>query len=172
MIERRILTAAIGASLLVAGVPAASELPAAAAAAVERLFPAAQIVGVGSEREAGVQYYEVTLREGARETEVEVTPDGAIGEVESVVELASLPAAVQDGIRKSASGARVRTVERHQVHGVARDGTFAPLDPPLTFFEAVVGEGAARREISVAADGSPRPAEAEDGGDDGGDDDD
>lgn len=144
----------------------AAELTVAAASAVKKLFPRALLEVVGVEREGGVQYYEVAVREGTQRLEIEVTADGAIGEIETEVTSADLPQAARDGMLKSAAGAALREIERHEVRGVPKNGSFAAVDPPLVFYEAKYEAGGVWKEIAVAQDGSLLPAEDDDGEDD------
>jgi hypothetical protein len=154
----------------------AEQLPPPAVAAVRRLFPAASVTGVGQEREQGVLYYEVVLREGNARIEVEVSPDGGVGEVERVVALAAVPQVVRDGISRRIGGAPVREVELHEVRGVPRGGVFVPLDPPRTVYEVACDLDGVRTELAFRADGTPlseeddRDADADDDDDDGDDD--
>jgi hypothetical protein len=137
-------------------------LPAAAATAVERLFPAASVIEVGQEREHGVLLYEVLVRDGDKNVEVEVTPDGSIAEVETAVAVADLPQAVLDELRRSAGGAVFREVERHEVHGRPEHGSVVPIDPPVVFYEVEYEVDGEMKEIAAGADGSPLPLEDHD----------
>ena len=79
-------------------------LPAPVAQTIKEKFPDAIVVGFVMEREPGVRYYEVNLRRGEDRIEVEVAPDGNIGEIESRVVLErtvrSSPSENQGGSRK------------------------------------------------------------------------
>jgi hypothetical protein len=137
-------------------------LPAPAADAVRHLFPAASIIDVGQEREDGVLYYEVVLREGNQEIEMEVAPDGTVGEVESRVELAAVPKIVRDAIARQAGGATVRGIERHEVRGVPDGGVFVAVDPPRVLYEVAVELDGARRGFTIGADGKTLESEEDD----------
>ena len=58
------------------------ELTPAAAAAVEELFPGATSLDVEQEREDGVRFYEVELRDGDETIEIEITAEGRLLTVE------------------------------------------------------------------------------------------
>jgi hypothetical protein len=146
------------------------ELTTAAAAAVKKSFPTATIMGVGQEREQGVLYYEVVLRDRGERVEVEVTPDGAIGEIESVVSIADVPQAAREQILRNVLGTDVTRVERHEVRGAAKGGTFVPVNPPAVFFEVEYQDNGRWREFLVAEDGTRPRLEEDDEEDDDEDD--
>jgi hypothetical protein len=133
----------------------AGDLTPEAVAAVKALYPNADIIGVGREREHGVLYYEVAIRDADQRIEIEVTADGAVGEVEMEVPMSDLPRAVQEGISSLTRGASVAEVERHEIHGVPRGETFAAVAPPTIAYEVEFKEDGAWKEIAVGEDGSP-----------------
>ncbi len=131
--------------------------------ALRNLFPAAQILAVATERERGVRYYEVALRQGQGNIEIEVAPDGSVGEIETRVAPAEVPRAAMEGILQATGGSAVLEVERHEVRGAPQNGTFIPVQPPRVFYEARYEVEGVRREVAVSPDGSPLAAdEAED----------
>jgi hypothetical protein len=143
------------------------ELTPDATTAVTQLFPRGSILDVVQETEAGVAFFEVTVRDGSRRVEVEVTADGNVGEIETEVPLADLPRAVADGIARLAGGATVKHAERHEVRGVPRNGTFAAVEPPVVLYEVSYVDGGVRREITLGEDGKPVPqADDDSDGDD------
>lgn len=132
-----------------------------AAAAVQRLFPAGSIVGLGHEREGGVLFYEVVVRDGGETVEIEVTPSGAVGEIETEVALADLPPSVREKI-VAVTGGRIGEIERCEVRGVPRNGTFAPIRPRV-FYEVSYEVDGAWREFAVRAEGGPAFEHEEEG---------
>jgi len=154
---------------LAAGGP--KELTPAASAAVKGRFPAGSIVAVSQEREGGVRYFEVAVQDGPRRVEIEVTAEGTIGEIESVVALDDLPQAVRDAIRTLTAGGSVEVVERHEVRGEPWGGAFVPVEPARIFYEVKSRMDGALREFAIGPDGKALPAEGDDD-DDGADDDD
>jgi len=128
------------------------QLPAAAARTLTEKFPGATILSVGREREEGVRYYEVNLRRGKDRIEVEIAPDGSIGEIESVVTLSGLPKAHQKRIREAVGKGKIRRVEKHVRVGRGKNGVFAPLKTPVGFYEVKCYAGDRRREAKVALD--------------------
>jgi hypothetical protein len=160
--------------LLTAGTPAEEfdELTPAAAAAVKALFPEATVMGVGQEREQGVLYYEVVVSNAGGRVEVEVTADGSIGEIESVVSITDVPEAAREQILSNTRGTKITRVERHEVRGVPQDGTFVPADPPVVLYEVGYDDNGRRKEFVVSEDGSRSPFGEEDDDDNGSDEDD
>lgn len=138
------------------------ELTPSAATALKNLYPRGQVLSVGVEREHGVLFYEVEVREGNAALEIEVTPDGDIGEIESRVMLTELPKPAMEGLRKWTAGASIGEVERHEVRGVPRDGRFVEVEPAIVFYEAKYEADGVRKEISVLQDGSRLPSAADD----------
>jgi hypothetical protein len=141
------------------------------------MFPAATVMGIAVEQEDGVRYYEVVVEEGARLVEVEVTAEGAVGEIETAVTLEELPEPAKSGVVAASRGAAVTALERHEIRGVPRAGTFARVDPPRVAYEFACEIDGKRRAMTVGADGlqvgkSPFAPPSRDGRDDDDDDDD
>jgi hypothetical protein len=114
---------------------ASKEAPEAVKAAIEKSFPGATIQKLGREREEGVQYFEVDLRQGNQEFSAEVSAEGTIGEVETEVAAKDLPEAVTAKIKELAAGAEIKSAEKHEVRGVPLYGTFAALAEPVIVYE-------------------------------------
>jgi hypothetical protein len=144
-----VLTVAVAIDLGVVEAARRRALPPAVAKAVKEAFPEATVTSFGRERERGVMYYEVSLRDHGNRIEVEVAPDGSIGEIEAVVDMADVPAGVTDQIRRATRGGRILRVEKHERRGVGRGGRFVPLDRPRTFYEVKYSRNGRRREIIV-----------------------
>lgn len=137
-----------------------------ASAAVAQIFPGATVLGYGEETEGDVAFYEVSLELGDRQVEVEVTADGSVGEIETVVAADSLPQPVQASVRRLTSGGIVQEIERHEVRGIPRAGTFAPVVPPTVQYEVSYVIDGARRQVSIGQDGELGAVESDDDGDD------
>jgi hypothetical protein len=151
---------------LAISVSTAAELTPAAAAAVNQLYPGAIVSGVEQGREEGVRYFEVAVRVGGEVIEIEVTPDGGIGEIETRVAMADLPRDVRDGISRLTNGARITDVERHEVKGFAMGGVFRPVDPPVIMYEVGFERNGVRREVAVGSNGESLLPTDDDGPDD------
>ena len=132
-----------------------AELTPAAAAAVNGLYPGAIVTGVEQEREDGVLYFEVAVRLGGEAIEIEVTPEGGIGEIETRVAMADLPKDVRDGISRLTKGARIAQVERHEVKGFAMGGVFRHVDPAVVLYEVEFERDGVRGEVAVGTNGEP-----------------
>src|SRR5262245_47646599 len=90
--------AALGLWTTPAPAGASEELTPQARAVVQALFPDAAVIGVQRETEGGVSYFEVDVRRGDERIEIEVTAEGAVGEIETRVALADVPQAARAGI--------------------------------------------------------------------------
>ncbi len=123
-----------------------AELPAAVARAVASLSQGATIRGYSRERENGQWLYEVELRVNGHGKDVTIDSTGAVVEVEEEVALATLPEAVQAGLRAGAGAGTIRLVE-----SVSKGGQ-------IVMYEAHVVNGAKRSEVKVGADGKPPAA--------------
>ena len=110
-------------------------LPAKAAEAIKAAFPNAAITSIGRERENGVMYYEVNLKQNGQSVEVEVTPDGVIGEIEAKMRMESLPKDIRDVVAKATAGGRRIRIEKHERRGRAQSGRFVPLAAPKVTYE-------------------------------------
>jgi hypothetical protein len=124
-----------------------SDLPAAVARAVASVSKGATIRGFSRERENGQTYYEVEMRVNGRDKDVLMDTTGAVVEIEEEVALASLPAAVQAGLKAFAGAGTIRTVESLTKHG------------QLVAYEAHVVTAGKRSEIQVGPDGKPLAVE-------------
>ena len=139
-------------------VKAKVELPEAAAKALKDAFPKATVDEVKMEKEEGITVYEVELKEGKSETEVEVTADGTILEVETDVEMKDVPEAAAKAIQAAAEGAKIKEVSKEEVRAeIKKEGETAKivkLEKPKTLYEAEIVKGDKKGEITVAADGT------------------
>lgn len=153
--ERRCITG-LGAVLMVCLAVASSDagsrrLPSAVAKVIAREFPNARVTSVEREREHGVMFYEVNLKENGKRTEVEVSEDGVIGEIESVVSLDDVPKDVASEILAQANGAKIRWVERHERRGRVRSGKLLRVGKPTVTYEAKIISRGKQGSIKVRA---------------------
>jgi uncharacterized membrane protein YkoI len=153
IVKRLVTLALLGTlGLLPAAKAQAQSLPAKAAEAIRLYFPEARITRIGQERERGAWYYEVSLREGKRRFEVEVTEDGVIGEIEARVLLSDMPEGLQAQVRQRVGQGKIVRVEKHERRGVARSGKFVSLATPRISYEVkytdVYGE---RQELQLSS---------------------
>jgi len=120
-----------------------SELPPAVARTVATVSQGATVRGFSREVENGQTLYEVELRVNGHGKDVTMDSTGAVVEVEEEVALASLPAAVQAGLRTGAGAGTIGTVESLTKHG------------QLVAYEAHVVTAGKRSEVQVGPDGKP-----------------
>lgn len=141
-------------------------LPAAVVDSLEAAFPKATIGEVELEKEGGLYLYEVELTQNGQETEVTVSPEGVIVEVEAELAMKDLPKAVADAITKAAGGAKIEEIEREEIRAVVRDGKLVKLEKPTITYEAEFRKGDKEIEIHLAPDGKILKAETEEDDDD------
>jgi hypothetical protein len=118
-----------------------TDLPGAVQKTADEVSKGATVRGYSSEVERGQLQYEVELTVGNHSKDVTIASDGTVLEVEEQVELATLPAPVQEGIRKRAGTGKVTRVESISKHGV------------LTAYEAQVRTGDKNVEVQVGPNG-------------------
>jgi len=88
-----------------------SELPAAVAATVDRETKGATIKGFTTEREHGKTTYEAKTVVNGKTRDIEIAQDGRVNEIEEEVDMASLPAKVQQALSAKAGGGKITKVE-------------------------------------------------------------
>ena len=119
--------------------------------AIKKAFPKATIERVKAEEDEGVTLYEAVIREDAAEKEVEVSADGMIVNVETLLAAKDLPAVVADAIAKTAAGAQVQKAEKVETHAAAR---LVMLNAPEVSYEVELAANTQKGTIEVAADGT------------------
>ena len=117
------------------------ELPAAVEKTVSEQSRSGTIRGFSKEIDKGKTIYEVELRIDGHGKDISMDEHGNILEVEEEVALDSLPAAVKEGLGKTAGTGVIGKVESLTKNG------------KLVAFEAVVKNGTKRQEIQVGPDG-------------------
>jgi len=118
------------------------DLPAAVARTVDAQARGATIRGYSREKEHGQIFYEVALRVNGHSRDVLMDTTGAVVEVEEQVDIATLPAAVHEGLIAAAGSGKLRSVE-----SVTRGGQ--------TAYEGRVFTNGKWSEIKVGPDGKP-----------------
>jgi len=112
-----------------------SEIPVAAATAIEKHVGGGQIVKVERDEEKGKVSYEAKIKSAAGKiSEVTVDVTGKLLAVEDVIDLSEAPAAVRAAVEKEATGGKVEKFER-----VKEDGK--------TTYEALILAKGKREEV-------------------------
>jgi hypothetical protein len=78
-----------------------SDVPKAALDAVKKKYPTAKLTGFSKEEDDGKTHYEVTLEEGARRLDVDLSPEGKILVEEETIAQDALPAEVRKALAAS-----------------------------------------------------------------------
>lgn len=117
------------------------QLPPAVEKTVATESQGATINGFATEVERGKRLYEVELTLSGRSKDISMDKNGKVVEVEEEVTMDSLPAAVQEGLRKAAGAGTIGKIE-----SLTKSGK-------LVAYEAQVKTGAKRSEIQVGPNG-------------------
>jgi hypothetical protein len=117
------------------------QLPPAVEKTVARESQGATIKGFATEIENGRRLYEVELTVDGLSKDISMDKSGNIVEVEAEVAMDSLPAAVQEGLRKAAGAGTIGKIESLTKNG------------KLVAYEAHVKTGTKRSEIQVGPNG-------------------
>ena len=120
-----------------------SELPAAVQKTADEQSKGATVRGYSTETEDGKVSYEVQLTVNGKTRDISMDASGVITEVEDQVEFASLPDAVQSGLKKKAGAGKILSV----VSLTKKD--------KLVAYEAVVETAGKKKEVQVGPDGKP-----------------
>ena len=144
---------------LIAGVAHADEetvpldkLPAAITAAVKKRFPSAEMVRASKETEDGKTVFEVAIKDKGQKSDVSLTADGKIIEIEKTMSEKDLPAAAAAALAKKYPGAKYRSVE--EISHV-KDGKES-----LDYFEVnLTGKDQKKWEVCVTAGGEIKKTE-------------
>jgi hypothetical protein len=108
---------------------------------VARESQGATINGFATEIEKGKRLYEVELTVDGHSKDISMDKNGDIVEIEEEVAMDSLPAAVQEGLRKAAGAGTIGKIESLTKRG------------RLVAYEGHVKTGAKRSEIQVGPNG-------------------
>jgi len=117
------------------------QLPPAVEKTVATEFQGAEIKGFATEVENGRRLYEAELIVNGHHKDISMDRNGVIVEAEEEVSIDSLPAAVQDALKKAAGSGTIEMVE-----SLTRNGK-------LVAYEGHVKRGARRSEIQVGPNG-------------------
>ncbi|HEV3038970.1 MAG TPA: hypothetical protein VHA33_14425 [Candidatus Angelobacter sp.] len=120
-----------------------ADMPPAVQKAADEQSKGATVKGYSTEVEDGKTLYEVELAVNGHSKDVSMTPDGAVVEVEEEVALNSLPAEVQEGLKKKAGAGKITKVESLTKQG------------KLVAYEAQVRTNGKKSEVQVGPDGKP-----------------
>lgn len=117
------------------------QLPPQVEKTVARESEGATIKGFATEVEHHQKFYEASLNVNGHNKDILIDKNGNVVEVEEEVTLESLPAAVQDALKKAAGPGTIVLVE-----SLTKNGN-------LVAYEAHVKRGAKRSEIQVGPNG-------------------
>lgn len=90
---------------------ALDKLPKAVVDAVKAKFPSAKLVSAEKEKEDGKTVYEVAIKDGERNIEVTLTPEGKIISIEKEISAKELPKPVAEALEKKYPKATITKLE-------------------------------------------------------------
>jgi hypothetical protein len=120
---------------------ARKDLPGAVEKTVREQSEGATIKGFSTEVEGGKKIYEVQMTVNGHARDLSIDGQGHVLEIEDEVAFASLPAEVQEGLKKAAGTATLGKIE-----ALTKSGK-------LVAYESVVTSGGKHHEIQVGPDG-------------------
>jgi uncharacterized membrane protein YkoI len=120
-----------------------AQLPAAVQKTADEQSKGATVGGYSSEKEDGKTIYEVQLTVNGKNRDVSIDTTGVVIGVEDTVDFASLPDAVQAGLKKKAGAGKILSVEA------------LTKKDKLVGYEAVVETAGKKKEVQVGPDGKP-----------------
>ncbi len=138
------------AALLVAGLALADteskvqfkDLPAPVQkAAKEQQSRGATLRGYSKENERGKTFYEIETLVNGKSKDTLVDESGTVVETEQEIDMANIPQAARQALKKEAAGAKILRIESVTEGRTVR-------------YEAVILSGSKRKEIAVTPDGS------------------
>jgi len=118
-----------------------AQLPAVVEKTVAKESEGATIKGFATEVEHGKRFYEASLTVNGHNKDILIDKDGNVVEVEEEVALDTLPAAVQDALKKAAGAGTIQLVE-----SLTKNGT-------LVAYEGHLKRGYKHSEIQVGPNG-------------------
>lgn len=134
---------------------AEKELPAAVGNAVKANFPDAQMDKVEVGEEAGITLYDIEFK--ADQGEIEVTLDGTVLDVVTIITMEELPKAAAEAILKATEGITIERLEKSEIRAEIKveggKGKVVILDSPRYVYEAELKKGDQTGEIEVDANG-------------------
>lgn len=129
-------------------------LTTAAAAALAKDYPDADIKKVTEEPEGGLTLFEVDLKTGGRKARILLAPDGTILKAEDTITVQQLTDAAAAALFKATGGGKPREIEREEVRAVVKDGKVVKLDTPRVIYGAWYRKYLfMQKEVKVSPDG-------------------
>lgn len=132
------------------------ELPAAVVEAIKANVPDAEIDKVEVAEEDGITLYDIEFK--ADRGEIEVTADGTIIDVVTIITMEELPEAAAKAIQDAIEGATIKRIEKSEIRSEIKKeegiGTVVKLDTPRYVYEAELEKDGQTGEIEVDADGN------------------
>lgn len=132
------------------------EIPETVLAVVEEIFPGAEIYFIEQAEQFGVILYDIEFKGG--KGEIEVTEDGTVIDMVTVITMEELPEAAAQVIRNAAEGITIKRLERSEIRSEVKvqneQGVIVKFETPKYVYEAEVEKDGRTGEITVDARGN------------------
>ena len=129
-------------------------LTTAAAAALARNYPDADIKKVTEEPEGPLTLFAVHLKTDNGRAAILLAPDGTILKAKDTITVQQLTDAAAAALFKATGGGKPKQIERHEVRAVVKDGKVVRLDAPRVIYEASYRKYLfMQKELTVTPDG-------------------
>ena len=132
------------------------ELPAAVSNAINTHVPGAEIDKVEVAEEAGITLYDIEFK--AERGEIEVTEDGTVIDVVTIITMEGLPEAAAKAIQDAIEDATILRLEKSEIYSEINTkdekGTVVKLNTHRFVYEAELEKDGQTGEIEVDADGN------------------
>lgn len=122
-----------------------SDMPAPVLAAVAKKYPAAKKVGFAKEVEQQQTTFEVSITDGAKKIDIDLSPDGKILAEEQLIPVQEVPASVRKALAESPRYRAWRVQRAERI--ITRENDAAPS------YELVVARGQKKAEVVFDQDG-------------------
>ena len=132
-----------------------NDLPELVDEAVKEKFPRAVITEAEKENEDGVELYQIAVIQDGGDTEMTLSPNGVVVEIETRISRRDLPQAVSAAVAGTVGRGRLGKVTRLDVHALTDTGNLVELDRPRQLYEVqyVPTGGKGKVETLFSADG-------------------
>lgn len=130
------------------------ELPDNVETSFTKLFPKAVITEMSREDEGGIIVYDIEFTEDNTDRSAEVSVDGVVLEVSTIIDAESVPAAAMKAVMNVAKGAAIQEIERVEVGYEFEGGQLVKLSASRMQYEVEMARGEQWATLTVATDGT------------------
>ena len=132
------------------------ELPEAVLKTIEENVPNAEIDSVEVGEESGFTLYDIEFKDDRGE--IEMTEDGTVLDVVTIITVDELPEAAAEAIKKATEGMTIKRLEKSEIRSEIKkegeEGIIVKLETPRYEYEAELVKDDQTGEITVDAEGN------------------